>query len=237
MNYLQNALSLIDFIQRTNESLLKEADLLQSCPNRMWLKRGDGSVQNIEMDEFSNDFVVATLQSSGPAESFIITDRASMDVKGKEFNYILYKAYHMANEKGVVFYQGIDNNSPVGTLQFSNMEDNIFFPLKAPEGEESSCNAMETDKSSTDGKHIVFLIGHYDEKRLVYDIQRLIFDTVNNVTRHPKLNFLFTLQINLFEGTPSEVFTKRMEFIEDFTKQKVCREYPNTSFDFVFGDD
>lgn len=142
-------------------------------------------------------------------------------------------------EKGLVFYQPIKEEtlSPFGNFEFSNSETNIFFQREEPEAEESTCNAMETDKVIENGKSIVFFIGHMDEKRLTYDIQRLIVDTVNNVSKHPRLHFEVIIQYSVYGGNPSGKFLDQIHEIEAYTREKVTREYTNISFNVIYEQD
>lgn len=239
MEYLKAAVSLRSLIKETNSVLLQKTDQIVDDPNHMRVKVDEDSTQNIVMEAFSDEFVNTTLNNFGDSIAFVMTDIACMNVKGQEMNYLLYKGYHSEIEKGMVFYQVIDMDTlkPQGALQFSNMEENIFYTIDAPAVEESSCNAMETDKKIENGKSIVFFIGHMDEERLTYDIQRLIFDTANNVTAHPKLNFNFTIHIARFGGSPSEELRAQVKAIEEFTRSHICPEYPNTTFQFSYEED
>ena len=239
MDYLKAAIALKSLIEDTNSIVLQKTDEFIKSPNQMRIKLQEGNIKDVVMDTFSNEFVNNTLESIGGSEAFVITDIASMDVKGKKLDYLLYKGYHSKIEKGMVFFQLIDKQSlvPNGQLQFSNMEENIFYTVDFPQSEESSCNALETDRKVEKGKGIVFLIGHMDEHRLVYDIERLIFDTVNNVSKHPQLQFSFIIQIDRFGGSPSQELREQVAAIEEFTKNNICPEYPNTAFEFVFGQD
>lgn len=239
MEYIKAAVSLRSLVKETNSLLLQKKEAVMNEPNQMRVIAMEGPTLEYRMETFSNEFVIKTLDDIKRSTAFVITDVASMNIKGKAFSYLLYKGYHSALEKGVVFFQGIDKEtfSPVGTLQFSNMEENIFYPAVAPKIEESSCSALETENGTQNGKSIVFLIGHMNEKRLVYDIQRLIFDTVNNVTKHPKLQFSFTIHIAHYGGKPSRELKKQVMAIEAFTKKHVYPEYPNATFAFRYEQD
>ncbi len=239
MEYLKAAISLRTFLWETNFTLRQYIDEIKTKPNKMWLKTYDDQLEKIDMEEFSNEYVKNILKRMGNVEMFLVTDIANMDVNGKELFYLLLKGYHSRIEKGMVFYQVIDRDSyePSGFLQFSNLEDNIFYTTDAFKGEESSCNAMETDKSKDDNKSIVFFIGHLDEERLFYDIQRLIFDTVNNVARHPKIQFDFIISVARYGGSPSMELLEKVQALDLFIKEKVHPEYPNASFTFTFEQD
>ncbi len=236
MEYLQAAVSLQSLIKEINETFLARKDQAVSRPNRMWIQQKSESIRKIEMESFSNDFVTATLDSLGESTAFVVSDLASMDVKGKQVHYFLYKAYHSKVEKGLVYYQmiNLETLEPIGSLQFSNVENNIFYTVGYPEIEESSCNAMETDKVIEDGKSIVFFIGHMDEKRLAYDVERLIFDTLNNISHHEKLKFEFIVQIARYGKKPTESLKEAVAGIEAFTRAYLYPEYPNASFEFTF---
>ena len=239
MEYLKAAVSLKSLIKETNSDLLQKTEDIADKPNQMWVKTGMESTHKVVMDTFSNDFVNTTLDGLGKSEAFVMTDLATMNVNGKELTYLLYKGYHSKLEKGIVFYQLIDEGTynPVGSLQFSNMEENIFYTVDVPQIEESSCNAMETDKVIENGKSIVFFIGHMDELRLMYDIQRLIFDTVHNVTKHQKLSFDFIIHIARYGGKPSRKLKEQVKAIEAFTQKHVYPEYPNVTFEFTYEQD
>lgn len=239
MEYLKAAITLLKIIKDTNAFLLDKIDSSFEEFNQMRIKLNDQNTQNIVMDAFSNDFVSATLKDTQNSEAFVITDLATMNAKETELTYLLYKGYHNALEKGIVFYQVIDKTThkPIGELQFSNTEDNIFYSYKVPDMEESSCNAMETDKKITNGKSIVFFIGNMNEERLLYDIQRLIFDTANNVSKHEKLKFHFIIQISRYGGSPSNKLKEQVKAIDAYTQKHVLSEYPNAKFAFEFEED
>ncbi|MBS2099019.1 hypothetical protein [Carboxylicivirga linearis] len=236
MEYLKAAISLLSLIKETNNVLLSNIDKLAKSPNYMYFKTSDNNTKEVQMVSFSNEFVNIALEDTPQSQAFVMTDIATMDVKGKKLTYILYKGYHCEIEKGMVFYQVINKETfaPIESLQFSNIEENIFYQVITPEKEESSCNAMETDKEIKGGKSIVFFIGHMDEERLIYDIQRLIFDTANNVKKHNKLQFEFIINISRFGGTPSQHLIEQVKSIEEFTQNSIYQEYPNAKFKFEF---
>jgi len=233
MEYLKAAIELKKFINEINQ-LITGRDENRENPNIMFVKSPDGSVAEVKMTEYTNDFVTETLVSHPNSIAFIITDLATMNVQGQELTYWLYKGYNCQVENGVVYFQLIDKETlaPIGELQFSNLEKNIFYTVEGPEFEESSNNAMEPDEEIEGKKNIVFLIGHFNERRLVYDIQRLIVDTVNNVQRHSGLNFHFIVNISKFNGEPGEEFKNQIKRIEQYTKEFVTPEYPNSEFVF-----
>ncbi len=233
MEYLQASLELKKLIKEKNELILSRKTIPGKF-NFMFVNKSDGELVELDMASYTNEFVLQTLSEFPESKSFVITDVATMDVKGKQLTYWLYKAYHFEVEKGLVYYQLVDKDTfePVGELQFSNLEDNIFYKVSAPEFEESSNNAMEADVEIPGKKSIVFLIGNMDESRLLFDIQRLIFETVNNVQRHTTLDFHFIVNVSKFNGTPSPDFLKKVKAIEDFTKEYVTPEYPNAEFVF-----
>ena len=239
MEYLKAAVSLKSLIKDTNSVLLQRAESVLNQPNRMRVMSDDGNIQEIEMEAFTNDFVSNTLKGLGQSTAFVITDIASMVIKGTEVTYLLYKGYHSSIEKGLVLFQVVNKETlaPIGPLQFSNMEENIFYPVDTPQGEESSCSAMETDKKIEGGKSIVFLIGNMDEQRLAYDIERLIFDTVSNVEKHPKLNFSFIIHIAHYGGAPTDDLKAQVSAIDAFTQQYIYPEYPNATFDYTYEQD
>ncbi|WP_163326141.1 hypothetical protein [Draconibacterium mangrovi] len=233
MEYLKAAIELKKYIKEINQQIIGK-ELSQKNPNIMFVKFSDGSVNELNITEFTNDFVSATLASFPGSESFIITDLATMSAQGQQLTYWLYKGYNNKTENGLVYFQVIDKDTlmPKGELQFSNLEKNIFYEIYAPDFEESSSNAMETDEEIKGKKSIVFLVGNMNEERLLHDIQRLIVDTINNVQRHSGLNFHFILNISKFNGEPSEDFKNRIKEIEHYTNEFVTSEYPNTEFVF-----
>nr|WP_321451194.1 hypothetical protein [uncultured Carboxylicivirga sp.] len=236
MEYLKASTSLLSFIKETNQKLLGNLSELPQTPNRMFIQSSTKDVKEVVMTAFTNDFVITTLANESNSKAFVMTDIATMLVKGTELTYILYKGYHSDIEKGMVFYQIINRDTLeyINDLQFSNIEENIFYSISAPEQEESSCNAMETDEEVKNGKSIVFLIGHMNENRLLYDIQRLIFDTVNNVRKHSTIQFNFIINIARFGGSPSAELKQAVKNIEAYTKQHIYTEYQNVDFKFEF---
>lgn len=236
MEYLKAAVSLLTFIKDANDTLTGTIKKSIEDPNKMFVKMPDVAMEQINMTTYNNEYVLATLKEKEHSDAFIITDLATMDVQGKPVTYLLYKAYHSTLEKGVVFYQLINKETaePIGKLEFSNMEDNVFYTVAAPKEEESSCNAIETNKKIENGKSIAFLIGHMNEERLIYDIQRLIFDTVNNVVKHPKLKFHFIVQVSRYGASPSAELKKQVEAIAKYTRKKIYPKYPNATFEFEF---
>lgn len=233
MEYLKAAIELKKDIKEINQQMIGK-ELSQKNPNIMFVKLSDDSVNEVNMTEYTNDFVSATLESRPGSKSFIITDLATMNTQGQELTYWLYKGYNNQTENGLVYFQVIDKDTlmPKGGLQFSNLEKNIFYEIKAPDFEESSSNAMETDEEVQGKKSIVFLVGNMNEERLVHDIQRLIVDTINNVQRHSGLDFRFILNISKFNEEPSESFKNQIKEIEHYTNEFVTTEYPNTEFVF-----
>ncbi len=239
MKLLKSALYLRSLVQEAHMRMQKHLPYTVHPINRMFLKINPNTVHELRMEEFTNDFVHKKVLEYQNTEAFVMTDLATMDVKGKTVTYLLFKAYHVALETGMVYYQVIDasTHQAVGELQFSNPEANPFYPVKSPEIEESSCNAMETETEKKGEKHIVFFIGHMDENRLLYDIQRLIIDTVHNVSKHPKLHFSFTISIARYGAVPTPGLIKQVAEVENFTKQQVLPAFPNTSFVFTFEQD
>lgn len=239
MEYLKAAVTLNSLIKQANTTLLVNiADSIKS-PNFMLIQSRENHSQTILMDSFTNEFVKATLASTN-SEAFVITDLASMDVNGNKVSYFLYKGYHSLIPQGMVFYQVIDldNLTPTGALQFSNMEANIFYTVVEPQAEESSCNAMETNKVIENGKSIVFFIGNIHEERLLHDIQRLIVDTIHNIKKHNKLAFQFIIHIERYGKKPSQQFREAILALDAFTKIHIYPEYPNANFEFAYdGED
>jgi len=239
MKYLKAAISLLSLINETNESLLSNIEKLAQSLNYMFIKTSDNNTKEVQMVAFSNEYVNIALKDTPQSQAFVMTDIATMDVKGKKLTYLLFKGYHSEIEKGMVFYQVINKETfaPIESLQFSNVEENIFYQIITPEKEESSCNAMETDKVIKGGKSIVFFIGHMDEDRLVYDIQRLIFDTANNIKKHPKLQFEFIINIAKYGGKPSKQLMDEVQSIDEYIQKHFYPEYPNAQFKFEFEQD
>lgn len=234
MQYLEAAIELKKLIRKVNHLQMQKETTVLSHKNSMFLFLEDKSLIEVTMKEFSNEFVNAVLEQHPATKAFVMTDMATMAVKEQNMTYWLFKGYHCGLEKGMVYFQPIDGQSlqKIGRLQFSNLEDNIFLRHVGPDFEESSCNAMETDEQIEGGKSIVFLIGNMEENRLLYDIERLVFDTVNNVQNHKSVSFKFTLNISKFGGLPSNDFLNRLNAIEKFTKEQVTAEYGNTRFIF-----
>ncbi|WP_163717696.1 hypothetical protein [Mangrovibacterium lignilyticum] len=234
MNYLKAALELKQLIRKVNHLQTQKESTVLEHRNSMFLFFSDKPLVELKMAEFSNEFVLSTLAEYPEAYAFVMTDLAATMVKDQKLTYWLYKAYHVGLEKGMVYFQPIEEQSLIkkGRLQYSNMEENIFLKHVAPDFEESSANAMETDEQIEGGKSIVFFVGNMNEPRLVYDVQRLIFDTLNNVQNHKNLNFKFILNISRFGGKPTDDLQKQLKDIERFTKKELAKEYPNTRYVF-----
>ncbi|PTN08012.1 hypothetical protein [Mangrovibacterium marinum] len=234
MQYLEAAIELKKLIRKVNHLQMQKETTVLSHKNAMFLFLNDKSLLEVTMKEFTNDFVNAVLDQHPETRAFVMTDMAAMDLKGQKLTYWLFKGYHRGMEKGMVYFQPIDELSlqKNGRLQFSNLEENIFLRHQAPAFEESSCNAMETEEQQEGEKSIVFLIGNMDENRLLYDIERLIVDTASNVQKHKSLAFKCILNISKFGGLPSNDFLERLNAIEKFTRQEVAAEYGNCRFSF-----
>jgi len=236
MEYLKSAIELKDFITATNQVLLSKNNGAVNIKNliRVFLPKQD--IIELEMESYTDVFVKKILESYKGNQSFVMTDVAETVIEGKSLSYYLYKGYDASIEKGLVYFQLFDKVTcqPIGTLQFSNLEDNVFYSVNAPDKDESSCNAMETEKKIEKGKNIVFLIGHMDEERLLYDIQRLIFDTVNNVQKHKAITFEFIINISKFGGKPSDDLRKQVKAIDEYTQTYVKPAFPNSTFLFEF---
>ncbi|WP_372775196.1 hypothetical protein [Mangrovibacterium sp.] len=234
MDYLKSALELKQLIRKVNHLQTQKETSVLAHRNSMFLFSGSHLIAEQVMAEFTNEFVQKTLAVYPNATSFVMTDLAATKVKEKTLTYWLYKGYHTGLEKGMVYYQPIDEQSlnKIGRLQYSNLEDNIFLKHSAPDFEESSANAMETEEQIEGSKSIVFFIGNMDETRLLYDIQRVIFDTLNNVQNHKNLNFRFILNITRFGGKTTTEFLAQLKDIEHFVKKELEREYPNVRYVF-----
>ena len=234
MKYLKASIELKKLIEQTNELCLKK-----NCPvlkerNFIVLKSDSGEQHEIKMKEFSNEFLQTILEENKNSKAFVFTDLAATMIKDQKLTYFLYKGYHSEIEKGSVWFQAIneETSEPTGELQFSNLEENVFYSVSAPYFEESTSNAMETDEQIEGGKSIVFIIGNLNEERLLHDIQRLIFDTVNNVQKHQGLKFKIVLNITKFNGEPTADFLKKLELIKEYTHTSIQPEYPNCEFVF-----
>ena len=234
MIYLKAALELKQLIRKVNHLQIQKESTVLEHKNSMFLFAEGKLLSERAMDEYSNEFVQATLAKYPQATSFVMTDLATTELKDRKLTYWLYKGYHIGLDKGMVYYQPIEeqNLRKVGRIQFSNLETNIFLKHQSPDFEESSANAMESDEVIEGGKAIVFLIGNMDETRLLYDIQRLIFDSVNNVQNHKSLSFKFVLNVSKFGGKPSDDFKTKLREIELYTRDQVAAEYANAQFVF-----
>jgi hypothetical protein len=234
MQYLEAAIELKKLIRKVNHLQMQKEITVLSHKNSMFLFSDDKSLVEVTMNEFTDDFVNAVLSQYPATKAFVMTDMATMNVKEQKLTYWLFKGYHRSLDKGMVYFQPIDELSlhKMGRLQYSNLEENIFMRNTEPDFEESSCNAMEPEEQVEGGKSIVFLIGNMDENRLLYDIERLIIETVNNVQNHKSLSFKFILNITKFGGLPSNDFLARLTAIEKFTREEVTAEYGNTQFIF-----
>ncbi|MGQ1785193.1 MULTISPECIES: hypothetical protein [unclassified Saccharicrinis] len=238
MDYLEAAVILKKLITKTNLQMLENNTAGLKEKNRILIRSNFGNEVDLTMDAFSNEFVFKTLKQY-ESEAFVITDFVSMVQEGKELNYFLYKGYSKWFDKGLVFFQLVNKETlqPIGGIEFSNLEDNIFYTVEAPDFEESSCNAIETDENTAKNPCIAFLIGNMDEKRLLFDIQRLIFDTANNVQKHKNRQFKFIVQIDKFGGEPSDNFLSELKKIETSLENKFAPEYPNSNFIFALGEE
>ncbi len=233
MNYLESAVSLKKLISNTNHKMLQKNNKSLVERNLMIIRTNFGKEIEVKMDSFTNDFVSKQL-AEYESESFVITDIVSTVQDGQELTYFLYKAYHHLFHKGLVFFQLINKETmaPIGKLEFSNIEDNIFYKVSEPDFEESSCNAIETAENTAKNPCIAFLIGNMNEERLLFDINRLIYETANNVQKHKNRHFKFHLQISVFGGKPSEEFLKNIDEIKGTTDKIIKPAYPNSTFIF-----
>ncbi|MCW3806723.1 hypothetical protein [Plebeiibacterium marinum] len=233
MDYLEATVFLKQLIKETNNELLavNKNGLVEK--NRMVIRTNFGKSISTKMEAFTNEYVYKSL-GEYESEAFVITDLVSAEANGQEITYFLYKGYHSLFDKGVVYFQMVDKNTlaPKGELDFSNLEENIFYKVEFPDVEESSCNAIETAENTAKNPSIAFLIGHMNEERLVYDINRLIFDTANNVQKHKNRHFKFTIQVSVFGSKPSANLLKEIENIKQTLKTSVHPAYPNSTFVF-----
>lgn len=237
MDYLETAIVLKKLIAATNQELLIKNKGKFVSKNEMRVRSNFGKEINITMEAFTNEFVTKTIKEYD-SEAFVMTDFVTMMQEGKELNYFLYKGYSKSFDKGLVYFQLIDkeNLEPIGPIEFSNLEDNIFYTVEGPDFEESSCNAIETKENTTKNPCIAFLIGHMNEDRLLFDIQRLIFDTANNVQKHKNRLFKFIIQIDRFGGDASPSFMNKLDKIKKSLSEIFAPEYPNCEFVFALGD-
>ncbi len=234
MNYLESAIVLKKLISKTNNSLLKtnKGKLVEA--NKMMLRTNFGKELELPMEAFTNNVVINTLKEY-ESEAIVISDFVTtVDPNNQEISYFLYKAYHKLFHKGLVFYQLVNKDTvePIAGLEFSNIEDNIFFKIDEPDVEESSCNAVETAENTAKNPSIAFLIGHMDENRLLFDINRLIYETANNVQKHHNRKFTFHIQVSKFGGKASDVFFNNLNQVIKDTDKYIHKNYPNSKFIF-----
>lgn len=236
MDYLKAAIALRKQIEKSNKDLPKHLSVAVKGRHIMYLSCKDGTEHVFEMKAYTNAYVNEILKKYDCVEMFVITDRATTVQKDAEIHYYLLKGYHTSLEKGLVFFQPINKEdaSPIGDLQFSNIEDNIFLPVPEHKVEESSCNAMETDDSTTAHRKIVFFIGNLDEERLYLDLQRLVYDTLYNVQLHSQLKFNFIIEISVFEGQASTTFKEQVVALEHFINEEYIHLHPNSTINFTW---
>lgn len=235
MIYLKANIDLQKAISSANKQMLKS--ITKDSINQLFIHSGDKEeIKPIE--DFTNEWVKKTVNSKTSCNWFIMTDVASMPIQGQEMTYILYKGYHKLIENGVVYYQMVDKETfaPIGSLHFSNQESNIFFNIKQPEVEESSCNAMEAYGSSKEHKKILFLIGHMNEERLLFDIERLIITSLNNIRKHKSIKFTFIINVAKFGGRVTAELKQRVEKLKSPTKQ-ILKDFPNADVVFEYAED
>ncbi len=233
MNYLESAVVLKKLIANTNHKMLQLNNKELVMQNLMVIRTNFGKEVEVKMDAFTNAFVNKQL-GEYESEAFVITDLVTTVQEGQELTYFLYKGYHHLFHQGLVFFQLIDKNTfaPIGKLEFSNIEDNIFYKVDFPDFEESSCNAIETKENTVKNPCIAFLIGNMNEERLLFDINRLIYETANNVQKHKNRHFKIHLQISKFGGKPSENFLKEIEEIKKSVEKFIKPAYTNSTFIF-----
>ncbi len=238
MDYLKAALDLKELIKHTNQTVLANIANGQFEPNLMLLRSNFGQEITTKLAAFTNANVLSTLSSYGDSEAFVMTDLVRQDKKEPRMTYVLYKGYHSLLEKGQVYFHLVDDTTlhPIGDLQYSNLEGNIFYKVVAPNFEESSCNAIETDANTAKHPSIVFLIGHLNEERLFYDIQRLVVESANNVQKHKNREFEFIFSISVFGGLPSASFKAKLSELEEFMAQFFYPVFPNCQFKFDLGE-
>jgi len=234
MKYLEAASELRKLIRKVNQLQLQKESTVLAHRNCMFLFMEDNALVELDMKEYSNEFVKSSLERYPQVKAFVMTDLASMQVKDQAITYWLYKGYHRDMDKGMVYFQPIDEQGlqKKGSLQYSNLESNIFLPFTAPDVEESSANAMETDEQIAGGKSIVFLIGNMNEDRLLYDIQRLMLESASNVQNHKSISFKFIMNVSKFGGAASAEFRQKLTAIENYAFKVMAVEFPNVRFEF-----
>ncbi len=234
MKYLKAVIDTKSLIVNANNILLTKNNGIVIKQN-IFLSTASGTeINESELNEFTNESVFNKLASDKNINTFVISDFVTTINNGRKITYYLYKGYNKISDKGLVYFQLIDKETlaPTSELQFSNIEDNIFLKPEIPTTEESSCNAIETKNNKPDKPEIAFLIGHMNEERLIYDIERLIIDTVSNVHKHKQLTFKFIIRISKFGGSPSEKLEKQIEEIEEYTHSIIQKEFTNAHFEF-----
>ena len=236
MDYLETAVALKQLIAKTNEVLLDKNKGELTVPNKMLVRTNFGNVIETTLGAFTNVSVRDALKEY-ESEAFVITDFVATEQQGQELSYFLYKGYSRVFDKGLVFFQLVNKETfePVGKLEFSNIEDNIFYEVIGPKHEESSCNALETKDNTAKNPCVAFLISHMNEERLLYDINRLIFETANNVQKHKNRNFKFIIQIDKNGGELSEQFKVEIDKMAQSLEKNFKPEYPNCEFVFAVG--
>lgn len=215
MKYLQETKELQNFITEINEKVIENKIIDSSLPNHLFLKSENKS-NHLKMERFADDYILEQINSTPECTFLVFTNLVNTRVKGDDFTYFLYKGYSKHTHKGFVYYQVVHNEdlSPIGGLQFSNFEDNIFFKSLAPDFEESSCNAIEAVGSTATNKKIVFLIGNLNEERLLFDIEHLIVTTTFNSKKHSSFTFHYIVSISVFGHKISNDFTIKLENIK-----------------------
>lgn len=234
MEYIKAAVVLKKLIEKANQEIKAKNSTGFDMKNLMIFSKNGDDIETQEMDVFTNGLVNENLKKNPETKAFVITDVATNEVQHKFITYFLYKAYHKSMEKGLFFYQKVNPKTMEfqGDLQFSNLEQNIFLKPDLPAFEESSCNAMETDKHTKEQPEVVFLIGNMNEERLVYDIRRLIVETAFNVLKNTSVKYNFIVHISRFGDAPSNELKNSVKDIEKDTKQLIEQEFPNTTFSF-----
>lgn len=236
MSYIQAAIVLNKLVTVTNQSISSDNLITQESPNYLFINSAQKTVQ-LKMKSFTDDFIKEQINQQPQCHSIVFTNLVTTIIQGKELSYILYKCYHKHMDKGFVYYQTVNKESlqPVGDLQFSNQEENIFFNLPEPDFEESSCNALEAKGSTAENKKIVFLIGNMNEERLLFDIERLIVTTLYNTCKHPTLKFHFIINIAKFGGDIDNSFDQKLMPVKKET-QTLLAGFPNITFAFEYAE-
>ena len=235
MEYLEAAIILKRLISKTNSLLLKEYTSGIMNKNIMLIRSNFGNEIEVNMKSYTNQVIKTHLEEYANSEAFVISDFVSAMQDGKLCNYFVYKGYGALFDKGLVFYQFINNQNfqPIGKLEFSNLEQNIFYDVDEPKIRASKCCALETDENTAKNPSVAYLIENENEDRLLFDIQKLIYETANKVQKHKKRHFKFYIKINKFIDNTSPGFFLKLDNLQYSLTKEFNNEYPNCTFIFT----